>query len=196
MAAAVASLWHRSGAFMFGVTENTCDFGGPCPACVLQMMDVRMQQSIAHTHHRLSQSGYSLIEVLVGCALGGVLMAAALPQLPRMWSSFQLQNATFQVANDLRLARERALVTNGKGRIVFSSASYQLRRESPVGSGTYVNDGASIPLPSTASVSSNPVNPTFDARGLAPAAPYTITVSNGTSTKTITVSTVGRVVVN
>ena len=155
-----------------------------------------MQLCAAHTRHRLSHGGYSLIEVLVACSLAGVVMAAALPQLPRLWSTFQLQNATFQVANDLRLARERALATNGKGRIVFASTTYQLRRESPVGSGTYVNDGAAMQLPSTTSLTSSPVNPTFDARGLAPAAPYTITLSNGTSTKTITVSTVGRVTVD
>jgi len=122
-------------------------------------------------------------------------MGTAIPRMPAMLGSFALQNATFEIANDLRLARERAVATNGKGRIVFGSDTYQLRRETPIGSGTYVDDGAVRLLPSNTSVTSAPVNPTFDSRGLL-TAPYTITVANGYSTKTITVTVIGRVVVD
>jgi prepilin-type N-terminal cleavage/methylation domain-containing protein len=140
-------------------------------------------------------AGYSLIEVLVACAIAGVLMGAAIPRMPATLGTFALQNTTFEIANHLRLARERAVATNGKGRIVFGSTSYQLRRENPVGSGTYVTDGAVYELPSNTSVTSSPVDPTFDSRGLV-TAPYTITVANGFSTKTITVTAIGRVVVD
>ena len=154
-----------------------------------------MNFAVESRRHACSQRGYSLIEVLVGCALAGVVMTAAVPTIPPMLASFQLQNATFEIANDLRLARERAVTTNGKGRIVFGTTNYQLRRESPVGSGTYVNDGASHSLPSNTTATSNPANPTFDSRGLTSAG-YTITVANAYSTKTITVSAIGRVAVN
>jgi len=122
-------------------------------------------------------------------------MGTAIPRMPVLLGTFAIQNTTFEIANDLRLARQRAVATNGKGRIVFGSDTYQLRRETPIGSGTYVDDGAVRPLPSNTSVTSAPANPTFDSRGLV-AAPYTITVANGYSTKTITVTVIGRVVVD
>jgi prepilin-type N-terminal cleavage/methylation domain-containing protein len=146
--------------------------------------------------HRDPQAGFSLIEVLVAIALMTVVFAAAFPSISTMRGSFELQNATFQVANDLRLARQRAIATNGKGRIVFSSDTYQLRRESPVGSGTYVNDGAVFPLPVGVTASSNPANPTFDSRGLV-VQPYTITLTNTAGTeKAITVTAIGRISVD
>lgn len=143
--------------------------------------------------HLISQSGYSLIELLTACSLAGVVMATALPQIPKMMASFALQNAVFEVTSDLRLARERAITTNAHGRVVFSSETYRLRRESPAGSGTYVNDGALRSLPDGIGVSASPSDPIFDSRGLT-TQPYTITVQNGYgTTKTITVTGIGRI---
>jgi prepilin-type N-terminal cleavage/methylation domain-containing protein len=139
-----------------------------------------------------SHAGYTLIEVLMACVIVGVVLSAAVPQLPRMLRSYDLQNTTFRIVNDLRLARERAIATNGKGRIVFGSGNYQRRREDPVGSGTYVDDGGVVDVPDGTTVTPNPVDPTFDSRGLA-TAPYTITLDNGYTTKTITVTAIGRV---
>jgi Tfp pilus assembly protein FimT len=136
------------------------------------------------------------MEVLVGCAIAGVMVGAAAPRLPPMLKSFEAQNVAFQIANDLRLARERAITTNARGRIAFGTGNYQRRRESSPGSGTYVNDGGVQTLPTNVTVTSAPVDPTFDSRGLATAAPYTITVANGYSTKTITVTSIGRVQVD
>ncbi len=139
--------------------------------------------------------GYSLMELLVACAIAGAVMGAAAPRIPAMLSSFALQNTTFQIANDLRLARERAIATNGKGRIVFASGNYRLRRETPPGSDSYVDDGAVRTVPDGTTVTPNPVDPTFDSRGLV-TAPYTITIANASNTKTITVTAIGRVVVD
>jgi Tfp pilus assembly protein FimT len=136
------------------------------------------------------------MEVLVACALVSLVLAAAGPSISAMRNSFELQNATFQVANDLRLARERAIATNGKGRMVFAVTEYQLKRESPVGSGTYVNDGAVFELPTGVTAASNPANPTFDSRGLTAQA-YTITLTNSAGTaKTISVTVIGRISVD
>ena len=154
-----------------------------------------MSADIVHARRDRRQAGYSLIEVLVACAIAGAIAGAAAPRLPTMMASFALQNATFQIANDLRLARQRAIATNGKGRIVFGADNYQRRREDPVGSGTFVDDGAVEEMPTGITVTSTPANPTFDSRGLV-VAPYTITVGNNyTTTKTITVTAIGRVTV-
>jgi prepilin-type N-terminal cleavage/methylation domain-containing protein len=140
-----------------------------------------------------TQRGYTLIEVLVACSLASAVVLAAAPSLPAMRSSFSLQNAAFQVANDLRLARARAVATNGRARIVFTTDGYQIRRESPVGSGTYVDDGAPQSMPAGVTIESDPVDPTFDSRGLM-TQPYTITLTNSQSTtKTIDLTIIGRI---
>jgi prepilin-type N-terminal cleavage/methylation domain-containing protein len=138
-------------------------------------------------------AGFTLVEVVVACALMTLVFAAALPRIVTLRASFDVQNTTFQIANDLRLARERAITTNGKGRVAFSSTNYQVRRESPVGSGIYVADGGSVSFPHGVTALSSPINPTFDSRGI-PVAPYTITVSKtGATAKTITVTAIGRI---
>jgi len=141
-----------------------------------------------------SQGGYSLIEVLVTTSLAATLVGVAGTSLPSMLSSHALHSATFQVIEDLRLARQRAIATNGRARIVFGSGSYLVRRENPAGSGNYVTDGASRQLPNGVSVEVDPdEDPTFDSRGLT-AQPYTITLSNDhDTTRTITVTAIGRV---
>jgi prepilin-type N-terminal cleavage/methylation domain-containing protein len=154
-----------------------------------------MLTDVTPERHAASQAGYSLIEVLVACAIAGVLMGSAVPRLPPMLASFALQNTTFQIVNDLRLARQRAVTTNGNGRLVFGSGNYRMRRESPPESG-YVDDGVVQSVPTGITITSNPVNPTFNSRGLT-AAPYTITIANAYSTtKTITVTAIGRVTVD
>lgn len=142
-----------------------------------------------------TDGGYSLMEILVACAIAGAVMGAAAPRIPTMLGSFALQNTTFQIANDLRFARERAIATNGKGRIVFDVGAYRVRRESPPGSNTFIDDGVVRTVPDDTIVTPNPVDPTFDSRGLV-TAPYTITIANAATTKTITVTAIGRVLVD
>ncbi len=116
--------------------------------------------------------------------------------IPRTIASFSLQNATFAVAQELRVARQRAITTRAKARIEFpSTTTYKRRRESPAGSNTYVDDGGVTTLPSGVTASSNPVNPTFDRRGLIANA-YTVTLTDGSLTKTVTVTGIGRIDVN
>ncbi len=143
---------------------------------------------------RRSEAGYSLIEVLVTTSLAATLVGVAGTNLPSMLASNSLQNASFQVIEDLRLARQRAIATNGRARIVFGSGSYVVRRENPAGSETYVTDGGSRQLPRGITVAVAPnESPTFDSRGLA-VQPYTITLTNAyATTRTITVTAIGRV---
>ena len=139
------------------------------------------------------EAGYSFIEVTVVLALVGVVWAAAVPQIPAMLVSHDFTNTVEQLANDLRLARVRAITQNGKERIRLCSSSYVLQRESPPGS--FVDDGAPTAVPPTVTIGSAAGDPTFNSGGLV-AVPYTITVtSTHGTTKTVTVSGIGRVTI-
>jgi len=139
------------------------------------------------------EAGVSFLEMIVAVALVGVITAAAGPRIPMMLASYDLVDTTQQIALDLRLARERAITSNAKARVQFASGNWVVQHESPVGSGTYVTDGATQMLPTTITTDTAGTTPTFDSRGLA-IQPYTITVTNnyGTS-KTISVSATGRI---
>ena len=142
------------------------------------------------------QAGFSFVELLVTLAIGGILAAVAAPRIPVMLASYDVAEATRQVALDLRLARGRAITSNGHARLQFDGYTYTPQRESAPGSGTYVSDGALQKLASTVTVTTNPGAPTFDSRGLTTQA-YTVTLSNSYgTTKTITVTTIGRINAN
>lgn len=142
------------------------------------------------------ERGYSLIEVAVVLALVGIVTATGLPRLPRMLAAYDLSNGAQQLANDLRLARMRAVTSGDKARIQFGTGNYVPERESEPGSGAFPPDGATQMLPSSVTVASAPADPTFDSRGFA-VQPYTITLtSKYGETKTITVTSIGRVNVN
>ena len=145
------------------------------------------------SRQRTSSAGFTLFEVLITMVVSGVIMAAAGTHMPVMLASFSLQNATFSVAQDLRVARQRAVTTRARARVAFSSDQYVRRRESPAGSGTYVNDGATEMLPAGVTVTVAPADPTFDRRGLTTQA-YTITLTDAyENTKPVTVNGIGRV---
>jgi prepilin-type N-terminal cleavage/methylation domain-containing protein len=143
-----------------------------------------------------SSAGFTLFEVLITVVLAGVITAAAATRMPVMLSSFALQNATFAVAQELRVARQRAVTMGARARVTIASDQYIRRRESPPASNTYVDDGAVETMPNGVTLSVNPSDPIFDRRGLT-AQPYTVTLTDAYSnTKTVTVNGIGRVDVN
>ncbi len=142
------------------------------------------------------RAGFSIIELMATMAIGAIVMAVAAPRIPVMLATYDVSEAARQIALDLRLARGRAIATNSHARLQFDVQSYLPQRESPANSNAYVTDGGLQRVATTVTIATNPGNPIFDSRGLTTQA-YTITLSNGYgTTKTITVTTIGRVNVN
>jgi len=128
------------------------------------------------------QAGFSFVELAVTLAITGILAAVAAPRIPVMLASYDVAEAARQVALDLRLARGRAITSNGHARLQFDGHTYTPQRESTPGSGTYVT--------------TDPSAPTFDSRGLTTQT-YTVTLTSSYGpTKTITVTTIGRINAN
>ena len=142
----------------------------------------------------VSQAGYTFIEMAVTLSIVGVVSATGMTRVPRLLSSYNVSGSATQVVNDLRLARMRAVTQNARARLRFTGASTYVReRESPAGSNAYVTDGPPNTLPTGVSVSVTPGTPTYDSRGLA-TQQYTLTVTNSYgTTRTVTVTGIGRV---
>jgi prepilin-type N-terminal cleavage/methylation domain-containing protein len=138
--------------------------------------------------------GVTLIELLVGLSLSVVLASIAAPFMPAYYRQFQLSSAATQLATDVMRVRMQAVGKNTQQRITFTSQSYQVQ----VASGTnFINDGAAVSLPNGTYFQAAPVGGlTFSPLGLPlPPAALSVAVGNGVSTKTVSVSEIGRVTV-
>lgn len=101
--------------------------------------------------HR-TQSGFTLLELLITVALAAVLGGATLLGARRALAGWRLSAAARQVVLDLKLARARAILDSANHRVRFSvpETSYQHERQSA--SGAYEASGPPTPLPADVAV--------------------------------------------
>lgn len=80
----------------------------------------RMRPRIAR--QRMASSGYTLIELLMVVAVVGIMMAVLVPRF-RISPETEVQLAAMQMAQDIDLARTRALSTRSVVRVKFQSGA-------------------------------------------------------------------------
>jgi Tfp pilus assembly protein FimT len=129
--------------------------------------------------------GFSIIEIVWVLGLAMILMAVAIPNFLSLLPSLRLSSAARQVAQDLQVARMKAISQNQSYTVSFNTTN---------GTYTYGSDSRDIKTeyPGITIQSVSPQDPQFSPRGTATAT-ATITLSNGTAQKWICVKTVGRV---
>lgn len=132
--------------------------------------------------HNQGYSGFTVMELLAAITIASILMAVAVPHLLDWLPTLRLSSAARQVATDLQVARMRAISQNASNTITFSGSTYSYN-------GNSRDVGALFP---GITISSAPTNPVFTPRGTA-STTGTITLTNGSATKNIVVSAVGRV---
>jgi type IV fimbrial biogenesis protein FimT len=144
------------------------------------------------------QTGFSVIEITVVMAIISVLVGIAIPVYISMKPSFQLSGAVSQLSGDLMWARMQAISQNNEFKIFFlDNHRYQILDDD--------NDDGDIDSGETTITKdiqekyedvtfSSTANPVFQPRGNASGA--TITLSNSSGTKTISIALTGRVKIN
>lgn len=132
-----------------------------------------------------SASGFTVLELMVAIGIAAIVMAVAVPSFMSWLPTLRLSSAARQVATDLQVARMKAISQNTSYTVTFTPSN---------GTYSYSTDSRDIgQLYPGISISSAP-NPVFTPRGTA-STTGTIRLSNGTATKDIVVSTVGRVTI-
>jgi Tfp pilus assembly protein FimT len=130
--------------------------------------------------------GFTVIELMAAIGVAAVLIAIAMPKLLSVLPGLRLNDAARQVATDLQLARMRAIAQNNSNTVTFNSST---------GIYTFTLGNESIDIDQLyqgITFSSVTANPVFTSRGTASTV-ATITLSNGSTTKQVEVSAIGRV---
>jgi Tfp pilus assembly protein FimT len=141
--------------------------------------------------------GIGLIDLLIGVAVVGIMAAILLPQTKSALKSYHLDTAVQSVSGTIQSARYQAIMAGYHYRIALNSANtnYQLSSMVPPAT-SFSNVGQAVPWSTSGDVTISPATTLeFYPGGKVSATTGSLTFSltNGTSTKTITVSTVGNV---
>lgn len=149
---------------------------------------------------RKSFSGFTLIEVMIVIAIIGIMAVIAAPNFTQYMKSRRLSGATMQLYVDLTNARMQAVSQNNKVIVaLISNNSYQIIRDLN-GNGVVDTGETGVTRsihPDYHDVTfSTTFNPVFYANGTGKNPTITITSSSLATTKTITISTAGRVKIN
>ncbi|MHB8838357.1 MAG: pilus assembly FimT family protein [Gemmatimonadaceae bacterium] len=143
---------------------------------------------------RVARGGFTAIEMLIVMVMIGIIAASVMPRISRIVAEERIRRLQAAVATDFELAfalanRERKPVT-----VTYNTSAKTLnitdRATSTVLKSRYLGQGQSF---STTAVTFSPTaGITIFPAGLATAA-VTVTVSNGTFTRTISVTRAGLV---
>jgi len=143
--------------------------------------------------------GATAVELLTLIVLLIVLVAFAIPGINPVVLRSRLRGAAWQVAGELRLARQRAVTVKKRFQLCTDGCavpvppgSYSLEREDgAIGSGNWVNEnGVATRLPLDVAITAN-ATPKFTITGTAAGA--TVTLSNLLGVYTVVVAPSGRV---
>lgn len=133
-----------------------------------------------------NQAGLTLCELIIVLGIIISLIAIASPNIGRLSSGYRLRGAAREVATDLQYARLTAVKENKAFQVVFNAQSYQVVRVSDGFVAKTRNFNSDYP---ETQITGSSVN--FNSRGNS--STHTITVSNSTGSKTISVVPTGRV---
>ncbi len=148
---------------------------------------------------RGGRRGVTLIEILIVVTVFAVVAAMGMPWVLGVIESYRLRVAAWELAGDLRLARQKAVTTQVKHRVCLSNCDsavppggYLLERE---GSPLWELDVVRSDLPDGVAITTTAPNDklTFGSKGEVSGATGTMTITNGTGTYEVAVAITGRV---
>jgi prepilin-type N-terminal cleavage/methylation domain-containing protein len=147
-----------------------------------------------------SVKGFTLLETLLVISVVTVLTAASVPMLLSASSSYQLSSAVLSLTGAIQTTRYQAIMHGYPYQLVMDpvSQTYQIENEPP-GASSFTKLGDAVPWSTNKGIALSAVTSLqFSPGGMVTAnsGSMILTVSNATTTDTITVSGVGDVTVS
>jgi prepilin-type N-terminal cleavage/methylation domain-containing protein len=147
---------------------------------------------------RAPQAGFSMAELLVVCAIVGILASTSVPFFLRYYQSAALRAATGELAAFLNQGRQIAIRVNQPVCIHTATGSIHFHINGCAGitwAGPNTDAAGNLKVPPGFTLTST-ADPIFNYLGAAtPAATYTVTQGTTGRTLRVTVATTGRVLV-
>ncbi len=145
------------------------------------------------------QCGATVVELLIVLVLLAILAAIAIPNMSPVVLGYRLRGAAWQVAGDVRLARQRAVTAQKRFRVCLANCaipvptgSYSVERDdgTPLSPQWLSETGAAVRLPQDVTISTSGTV-TFSASGIASGGTFTVT--NLIGSYEVAVASTGRV---
>jgi prepilin-type N-terminal cleavage/methylation domain-containing protein len=141
------------------------------------------------------EKGFTLVELMISISIAVIIMAILAPQLQKMMTRNRLNGAGRQIVNDLMNSRMKATSQNNRFRVIFlDNHRYMIHDDDnnnnsiDTGEATLTKDIQGSYRDVTFSATANPI---FYPRGTSWGT--TVTVSNSIGSKSVSVSTAGRI---
>ena len=148
-------------------------------------------RSGAHFISPSANAGFTLIEISIVVAVLGILAMIAVPQVTGLIGGYRLNGAARLVLGDLQNARMTAIQQNRPIQVTFSATGYSFAQADT--NVTIFSRNLTQDYPGT-TLSNSGGTMTLAPTGMT--AGSTVTLTGGAATRTITVSTTGRMLLN
>lgn len=142
------------------------------------------------------EKGISLLEILIAIAIVGFLVVIALPQFSQMRKNQVLKNGAWDIVSALGKAKNQTLASLNSSEygVHFQSDRVIIFRGTVFSSGASDNETISLTTPASItaiSLNGGGADVYFNKLSGSPSTTGTVTISNGSLTKTITISAAG-----